>query len=227
MRTVRPYNPGVSIDAQLNERYQSPAGAAAYRDKYKKSWTRRLSNARELAMIRRALAPLSALERVLDCPCGAGRLGPTLLARARHLTAVDRSAAMVAEAREALAREAAEGRVDFAVASAHALPFEDASFDLVVCHRLIHHVGDAQERHAIFRELARVTRGPVLLSFNDASTLKMRVQALRRRPRRRYAWRPEELAGEAEAAGLVLEPPIHRLAGAFSLVAVGLFRRRA
>ncbi len=211
------------IDAHLEERYASPQGAAAYRDKYRRSVLRRLSGARELAVVRRAIARARVRGHVLDCPCGAGRLVPTILERAERVTAADRSPAMLDVARVELARYAGAGRVAFAVAGAQALPFETDAFDAAVCHRLIHHVADPAARHAILSELARVSRGPVVLSFNDASTLKMRLQGLRGRRRRRIAWRPEALAEEARAAGLVLRGRVRRLAGAFSLVAVGVF----
>jgi len=132
---------------------------------------------------------------------------------------------MVHEAQAALKAEAEAGRVAFVVASAEALPFEDEVFDAVVCHRLIHHVADPEDRRRILSELRRVTTDAVLLSFNDASTLKMRIQSLRGRKRRRTSWQPEALREEAAAVGLRLEAPIRRLAGAFSLVATGVFRR--
>jgi ubiquinone/menaquinone biosynthesis C-methylase UbiE len=213
------------MDAHLVERYGSAAGAAAYRTKYERSWTRRWSHRREMAAVRAALARVGARGRVLDCPCGAGRLVPTLLERAEHVTAVDLSPTMVAEAKDALVREAAAGRVDFAVASADRLPFAGRAFDTVVCHRLLHHLGDAAARVAVWAELARVATRAVIVSFSDATTWKARLQALRRVRRRRTILTPDELVREAAAHGL--EPagrPI-RLNGIFSLVAVAPFRR--
>src|SRR5687767_6611582 len=111
------------MEGHLLARYGSPDGAAAYRKKYERSLARRWSNRRELATVRRALERAGARGRLLDCPCGAGRLVPTLLEVADHVTAVDLSPAMVEQARAALAPEAEAGRVDFAVASAERLPF--------------------------------------------------------------------------------------------------------
>lgn len=216
----------VAIDAHLAQRYGSPEGARAYRGKYRRSLLRRLSNVRELFVVRAAVAQAGGQGRLLDCPCGAGRLTPVLLETAEHVTGADLSAAMIAQASDALRAPLASGRVDLCVASADALPFPDGAFDLVVCHRLIHHVGDAGARARILAELSRVARRAVVLSFNDATTPKMRWQLRRRRPRRRVAWTPEALAREAAPHGLVLEPPVRRLAGWFSLVAVGVLRRR-
>ena len=124
------------MDTHLYERYGSEAGATAYRHKYERSLARRWSNRRELSAVHRALERAGARGRVLDCPCGAGRLVPTLLAVADHVTAVDLSPEMVKQAEDALAALAAAGRVSFAVASADRLPFPDQAFDTVVCHRL-------------------------------------------------------------------------------------------
>lgn len=216
----------MSLERHLYERYTSPQGAAAYRGKYERSLTRRLSNRRELQVVGAALDQAAIRGPALDCPCGAGRMTPLLLHHSPHVTAVDLSPAMVAEARDALRPLGAEeaGRLAFAEGSADALPFDDGAFDTVLCHRLIHHFDDEGDRARILRELARVARRRVVMSFNDASTFKMAWQQKRRRKRRRTAWTPEAFEGEAAAYGLLLEPPLRRLNGLFSLVAVAVLR---
>ena len=211
------------MERHLHQRYGSEHGARAYRHKYERSLSRRLSNRRELAIVDRALAEAGVRGRVLDCPCGAGRLTPTILSHADHVTAIDLSGAMVDEARDALAALDAGTRLDFAVASVTDLPFEDDHFDAAVCHRLIHHLADASDRAAVFRELARVTKTHVVMSFSDATTLKHRLQSRRGRKRRRVALPPEQVREEAAREGLVLRGAPRRLNGLFSLVAVAVF----
>lgn len=212
------------MDAHLLERYGSPEGAAAYRRKYESSLARRWSNRRELGAVDAALTQAQTSGRVLDCPCGAGRLTPTLLAHAQHVTAVDLAPTMVAEAQDALAAQARAGRVDFAVASADRLPFADGAFDTAVCHRLLHHLADPADRAGVLRELRRVARRRVVLSFSDATTWKAWIQGLRRVQRRRTILTPTQIAAEARAQGLVLEGAPRRLSSLFSLVAVAVFR---
>jgi len=208
------------MDPKLLERYQSPAGAAAYRRKYEHSWVRRLSNRRELKVVRRALKRAGAGGRLLDCPCGAGRLTPTLLKVADHVTCADLSGAMVAQARKALVPFVAQGRVSFLTAGAAHLPVPDNAFDTVVCHRLIHHMAEPSERAAVFAELARVAARSVVLSFSDDSTWKGRSQRRRGVQRKRHALLPEELYTELAGFGLrPLGPPGH-INGFQSLVAV-------
>jgi ubiquinone/menaquinone biosynthesis C-methylase UbiE len=215
------------VDPELVRRYESVAGAAAYREKYRRSWVRRISHRREMGVVRNALERAGATGEVLDCPCGAGRLVPEILRRARHVTAVDASAAMVDEARAALLEATELGRVTFAVASVDALPFPTDAFDTVVCHRLLHHVLDPEERGRILGELARVARRRVVLSFADATTRKARSQERRGRARRRAVLTPVQLEAEASVRGLLLEPPVLRLASWASVLAVAVLRVEA
>jgi ubiquinone/menaquinone biosynthesis C-methylase UbiE len=202
--------------------YGTAEGAAAYREKHRRSFLRRLASRRELSLFDRALAQAAAYGKVLDCPCGAGRLGPVLLRRAVRLTAADLSGPMLVEARGALAAPARSGRVGFVRSAAHSLPFPKGAFDVAVCSRLLHHVVDPGERARLLRELARVAGRWVVLSFHDADALKRRLQGKRRRSR--IALTHAEISAEAAKEGLVLVPPVRRVHGWFSLVAVGLFR---
>ena len=213
------------MDEKLIERYDSPDGAAAYRRKYRRSWSRRLSHRREVAILRRALRRAGAKGSVLDCPCGAGRMTPHILAFAQRVTCVDLAGAMIAEAKDALARVRHDfpDRISFHRASASDLPFPDNSFHTSVCHRLIHHLPDAADRYAVLAELARVTTDRVVCSFSDATTAKARSQIRRGVTRNRYALDPAALSEQAAACGLQLMGPPLRLNSFTSLVAIAVF----
>lgn len=95
------------------------------------------------------VAPLARGKRVLDAACGEG-YGSSLLAReASSVVGVDVSAEAVAHAR---ARYAADNLL-YAQGSCAALPFDDASFDLVVSFETIEHL---LEQTAMLAELRRV-----------------------------------------------------------------------
>lgn len=121
--------------------------------------------AREIA----AAAPPNGA--VLDVGCGPGeivvrlaRLSPTL-----GITGADVDQPMIERAR----RKAAKARVaaTFVVADAAALPFEDASFDLVVSSFAIHHWPDP---HAGLGEMLRVLRpGGRAIVWDIASPMAM------------------------------------------------------
>lgn len=85
--------------------------------------------------------------RVLDLACGEGRLTRDLAARGYAPVGVDASPTLIA-----LAREADPGG-DYRVADATALPFPDASFDLVVAFNALM---DFDDMPAAVREAARV-----------------------------------------------------------------------
>ena len=92
--------------------------------------------------------------RVLDLGCGGGHVSYRAAPHVAEVVACDVTAAML----EAVAHTAAErGLTNITVrqAAAEALPFEDASFDLVLCRFTAHHWGDVE---AGLREARRVLK---------------------------------------------------------------------
>jgi SAM-dependent methyltransferase len=83
--------------------------------------------------------------RVLDVGCGGARIPSTYAAP--RVVCVDQSEAAVAAAR-------ARG-LEALVADAQALPFDDASFDVVTCNHTLYHVPD---KDAALAEFVRVLR---------------------------------------------------------------------
>ncbi len=107
---------------------------------------------------RRALVRVAAPragERVLDVATGTGMVAAELLAHADcTVVGIDQSAAMLAAARARFA--GAEGaRVELIEGNAEALPFGDASFDVLTFTYLLRYVDDPA---ATMLELARVLR---------------------------------------------------------------------
>jgi len=124
-------------------------------------WRSARAAGRDPGLVAALLAPLalSPRARILDVPCGTGRLAQTLAPAGAYVGA-DVSPEMLAQGSGA--------RV---CASAAALPFEDASFELVVCCRLLHHVHDQARWQALADELVRVSSAWLLVSFWDAHSL--------------------------------------------------------
>jgi SAM-dependent methyltransferase len=163
---------------QPHERWQSERAARRYAHERWSSGRRRSRDPRLVGKILDAhLAPVRAL--VLDVPCGTGRLGDAIEARARYV-GLDVSLPMLAAAR-------ASGRDALLSGDARRLPFQDGVFDAVVCCRLLHHLHEGEELERVLGELVRVTRGLVIASFWDAASLpewRRRVLPEGRPPRR-------------------------------------------
>lgn len=93
-------------------------------------------------------------DRVLDVGVGTGLLFELAAGHAVDYTGIDVSGAMLARA----ARKVAAGRFDHVAlrwGDARSLPFEDRSFDTVVCSFVLPHF-DASEKVMVLSEMARV-----------------------------------------------------------------------
>jgi SAM-dependent methyltransferase len=144
------------------------------------------------------------LQDVLDVPTGTGRFLPLLLGRGLETYGADVSHEMIEQAR---------GRVTsmslacsgFVQADATALPWRDASFDVVMSMRFFFHLPSAV-RVAVMREMSRVSRGWVLVDYRHAHVPRHHVRrwfhsigigkAAQPRPSR------ETIFGELRDAGL-------------------------
>jgi SAM-dependent methyltransferase len=105
---------------------------------------------------------LSPLERrsILDVGTGTGRAAIALARRGALVTGVDASAEMLAVARRRA--DAAQTAVTLEQGDAHQLPYPDASFDAVVCLRVLMHTPDWRRSLA---ELCRVARERVVFDY--------------------------------------------------------------
>ena len=137
--------------------------AADYFARHAEVWDRERAMLAAPERIEEAL--LGALDddlgAVLDIGTGTGRIAELLLARADHVTGLDKSPEMLRLARARLQDRQGVALVqgDFA-----ALPFAPASFDTVVFHQVLHF---AQEPAAALAEAARVLRPGGRLAIVD------------------------------------------------------------
>ncbi len=141
-------------------------------------YERRFRSARGLRRLYRWLESLAfarALghaegQRVLDCPCGTGRLDPLLRARFREVVGVDRSEAMLGVYRRGDPARVGE------TGDAFQLRHADGAFDWVVSHRLFHHMRSDARRLALLRSLARVARrGLIVYAFVETPIRRGRL----------------------------------------------------
>jgi SAM-dependent methyltransferase len=100
--------------------------------------------------LRRLLGPFSGTEAVIDAGCGTGALAFALAPHVAEVVGVD-----TREDYLEAGRASAPENVTFRTADVMSLPFGYAEFDLVCCHRVLHHV---RRPELAVSELARVAR---------------------------------------------------------------------
>ena len=100
---------------------------------------------------------------LLDVASGTGAAGRQLAASVAGVVAVDSTNAMLAAGRRET-ETAGVANVEFLQADAASLPFEDASFDVVVCRFAIHHF---QEPSVQMKEMIRCLRPGGRVVFAD------------------------------------------------------------
>jgi ubiquinone/menaquinone biosynthesis C-methylase UbiE len=113
------------------------------------------------------LVATSKPRTLLDAGCGEGFVANLIAERdpSIRITGIDASDEVVAFARRRFANAA-----DFHVGSVFELPFEDDSFDLVMCSEVLEHLRDPL---AAVRELTRVSRRHVLITVPREPVFQM------------------------------------------------------
>ena len=101
--------------------------------------------------------------KALDVATGAGHTALAMATHVAHVVATDLTAEMLAETAR-LAHERGLANLETRTADAEALPFPDASFDLVTCRLAFHHFTRPETS---VREFARVLKPDGVLGFAD------------------------------------------------------------
>ena len=116
------------------------------------------------------LLKLGRTSHALDVCCGSG--GPSLAIIQRsgcRVTGIDREKAAVAYAQSQASSRGLSDRTTFAVVDCNGpLPFEDSSFDSVLCVDAVLHLRD---RFGTLREWARLLRDKGRLAFTDVAVI--------------------------------------------------------
>lgn len=196
------------------ERFSRKTMADKYPSEYGRGWRDR----REKACIEKCLASIPEGSRVLDLPCGTGRLTRLLVSRGYRVTGADVSEAMLAHARENYRdyqrqQGGKAANVQFEVRDVLATGFNNDQFDGVTCIRLFHHFADSETRRRGLKELRRICRGPMVVTFLNSFALDRYSSWLKAKVRgkKRVAQLPipfRVFAADIEAAGLKIDKKI-------------------
>ena len=130
------------FDRRTQERIPSPEGiedpevAAAF------EWVSRTPQMRLMRnFVVSQAAVLKDQGEAVDLGCGSGQLAIEMARKAPglHVTGIDLSEKMIADARQSAQRVALEDRVDFRLGNVEEIPFPDQSLDLVLSTASLHH----------------------------------------------------------------------------------------
>jgi SAM-dependent methyltransferase len=139
-----------------------------YRQRYEKRWFKRLTTRREIRHVGSLLASQPRCRRLLDMPCGGGRVSAPFAAAADLLLQADLSLSQVHMARHTLG---SRGGILWFTASAFVIPLKDGAVDGAVCNRLTHHLSPAEQERVV-HELLRVSARFVILSYYDHDSFR-------------------------------------------------------
>lgn len=115
-----------------------------------------------------SLGRLELGEQVLDLGSGAGTdslVAAQMVGPEGHVTGIDMTPEMLAKARAATA-ELGQQNIEFVAAEAERLPFDEASFDVVISNGVIDLIPD---KDAVFSEIFRVLRPEGRIQIADVT----------------------------------------------------------
>ncbi len=174
--------------------FESQDAAAAYQDeRFTRSRRWRWTDRRERSLVEKFLATFPRGSRLLDLPCGSGRLAPLFQKAEMGYVGADVALPMLRLVQQSL------GPLALLKADALALPFRQRAFDGVISVRLLHRIRSREVRVQMLREMARVGLGAILVTYYA----RWNLRGIQRRIRGKYPGLGlEEMREDARQAGL-------------------------
>jgi 2-polyprenyl-3-methyl-5-hydroxy-6-metoxy-1,4-benzoquinol methylase len=120
-------------------------------------------HAAEMALVKRALSAVPMSNRVLDIPCGAGRVTILLAKMGYTCVGAEIADAMIDVARQEIAKESLPCTID--KIDIEDMSYSEKAFGAIICFRIFHHFPGPDVRRRVIRELCRVAENYVALSY--------------------------------------------------------------
>ena len=202
------------MEKHVVDRYKSYEGAASFNTKYDREWHKRVCTRREYQVIQKCFRLTGGNhDLILDLPSGAGRLFKAFQPFGKRFLEMDISLEMLKFVRH----NHTESKPSLGVGSAFAMPLKDGSVDVAFSARLFHHVPDQKERHQYIRELCRVARKYVIMTFFHTWSLKNILRRIRKpfnKKKDKVTMTTDELREVVKSVGweVVTTIPLSRLA---------------
>jgi len=184
--------------------YQEVAIAERYDRERFSSISGRVFNSLEKSVIRAAFRDVPKTARILDLPCGTGRLASALLESGFSVEGVDISAAMLDVAKRKL--HSFGDRFTTRVADVHELAkAEPKRYDAALCARVLMHF-PLDEQTAFLKSVAQLTKGTVVLTQSLSSPYQRFRRSVKKlignQPPANYPLTEDDLASLLRGAGL-------------------------
>lgn len=151
----------------------------------------------EKAFAQRLFEMVGSEAHIVDIPCGSGRFFD-FFSKAKKLVLADYSISMLEVCEE---KFGSPDNVRFVQADISSIPLEDGWADLCFCMRLFHHMDNDQIRLIALKELSRVSRKFVALSFYNPNLRFYRKKMLGKKIRGNFIT-CSHLSALAKEAGL-------------------------
>ena len=191
---------------EFSEKY-TEEHAREYFRKHKAGFWRKLSNLREIAIARKALRIAGEPASILDLPSGTGRFWEMLAEKPdRQLFAADYNQSMLNVAMQERPQEITR-RFETFQASAFDIPKPDNFVECVFSMRLLHHIGEREDRMKMLREFHRVTSETVVVSlwvdgnYKASKRAKLEQRRKHKKYQNRFVQPRERIETEMREAG--------------------------
>jgi len=197
-------------ELEFSEKYDYEH-ARHYYYKHEANLKRKLTSRREIVIARKALQIAGNPQTVLDIPSGTGRFWEMLAEDPRRVIyAADNSPHMYSVGLELRPQSITSRVADAFQASAFDIPKPDNFVENIFCMRLIHHIGQSEDRVAMLKEFARVARDTICISmWSDGNWKSVRQRAHEKKDppgtfRNRFVIPAKTFRAECEQAGLTI-----------------------
>lgn len=181
-------------------RYQDKNIADGYDDRRFIGLKGRWTHKREKECLEKMLAVIPKGDKILELPCGTGRLTEFLLELGYEVTAADISDEMMRHAKSKT--ETFGSKVSFEKADIENLKYEDNAFSAIAVIRLLHHIPSTLHSK-VLAELHRVTKKWLVITYSNKHTfqnLRRNIKAIYTKEPR-YSISKEQFLTEVTQAG--------------------------
>ena len=154
----------MKYEDETKNRYRSEIEAVSYKDGYTNGYSLRVLKNKFIAFceqraVMKAAGYCDAIHKVIDIPCGTGKMTNLLSEKYELYVGVDMSYEMMQQIHDVKG-------LTFIQGDATAIPFADKSTDLVVSLRLMHRL-PSEIKYKFINELSRISSKYIIFSFSD------------------------------------------------------------